>query len=248
MNTTSDKKIYAFDLDGTLCHTPGGNDYLNSTPIQYRINYVNQLARQGHTIIIFTARGCRSGLTPELQALTANQLKDWRITHHELIMGHKPHFDLLIDDKAVHVSRWERENPVGPPGIIAGSFDVMHPGYIEMFDDAIKVCSRLIVCLQERGKRPSFMSVEDRKMMLLSLKQVNEVIPYKTEADLLQVLKKNSPHVRILGEDYIDKDYTGMELHQDVYFINRKHGWSTTKLLQKIRGNRNRRNKELRYK
>ena len=52
--------VYCFDLDGTLCNTDG-NNYKDSTPKKERIEIVNTLYDQGHTILIDTARGCVSG-------------------------------------------------------------------------------------------------------------------------------------------------------------------------------------------
>ncbi len=90
---------YFIDLDNTLCRTIDG-DYINSQPIQERIDQVNNLKLLGHHITIWTARGSRSGI--DHSELTKNQLKEWDILHDELLMG-KPDFDLMIDDKCVNV-------------------------------------------------------------------------------------------------------------------------------------------------
>ncbi len=95
--------IYAFDLDNTLCKTEG-TDYKNSTPIQYRINRVNELYKK-HTIIIFTGRGSVSGIN--WRALTKKQLKEWGVKYHSLIMK-KPAYDLFIDDHCINVETWDR--------------------------------------------------------------------------------------------------------------------------------------------
>jgi|LauGreDrversion2_5_1035112.scaffolds.fasta_scaffold21093_2 mannose-6-phosphate isomerase-like protein (cupin superfamily) len=91
---------YFFDLDNTLCKT-NGNDYVNSIPILERIEYVNQLKKQGHTIIIWTARGSSSG--KDYQELTLKQINEWKINYNELIMG-KPDYDIYIDDKSFNVN------------------------------------------------------------------------------------------------------------------------------------------------
>ena len=87
---------YCVDIDNTLCITEG-TDYEHSIPIQPRIDFINYLYSQGHTIKIFTGRGSRSG--KDWRDLTERQLKEWGVLHHELIMG-KPHADYFIDDKA----------------------------------------------------------------------------------------------------------------------------------------------------
>lgn len=100
--------IYCFDLDNTLCHTEGG-DYENSTPLIHRIDKVNYLFDEGHTIKIFTARGSKTGL--DWTVLTESQLLRWNVKHHELILG-KPDTDLFIDDKAINseLFNWNIDN------------------------------------------------------------------------------------------------------------------------------------------
>jgi hypothetical protein len=92
-----DHKTFAFDLDGTLCSNTGGN-YEQALPFKDRISHVNSLHKSGHIILIFTARGATSGR--DLYSFTCRQLNTWGVKFDQLIMG-KPHFDLLIDDKAM---------------------------------------------------------------------------------------------------------------------------------------------------
>ena len=94
---------YAFDIDNTLVHTEG-SDYENSTPIQHRIDRVNRLFDEGHTIYLFTARGMASGR--DLQELTTKQMHQFGVKHHRIIMG-KPDVDLFVDDKAISVREWD---------------------------------------------------------------------------------------------------------------------------------------------
>lgn len=86
----------AFDLDGTLCTLTSGA-YELAEPFSERIAQVNKLGEQGNRIIVFTARGVTS--KRDLREFTIQQLNSWGLNFDELIMG-KPHFDLLIDDKA----------------------------------------------------------------------------------------------------------------------------------------------------
>jgi glycerol-3-phosphate cytidylyltransferase len=125
-------------------------------------------------------------------------------------------------------------------GVIAGNFDVMHPGYIKMFKECKKHCTWLIVLLHEDPslERPEKMkpilSLDDRKEMLYSLEMIDEVIAYSTEEILYEFLKGIDPDVRFLGDDYIEKDFTGKDLGIDIHYINRDHGWSTTKFKKQI--------------
>lgn len=89
--------VYCFDLDNTLCLS-NPDDYADSTPITERINIVNRLFEDGHTIIIHTARGSLTGL--DLWDLTSSQLQNWGVKHHALQLG-KPYADFYVDDKAI---------------------------------------------------------------------------------------------------------------------------------------------------
>ena len=65
--------------------------------------------------------------------------------------------------------------------------------------------------------------------VLNSLKQIDQIITYKTESDLYEILMAKQIDVRFLGDDYKNKSYTGDDLNIPVYFLNRDHGWSTTR-------------------
>lgn len=125
-------------------------------------------------------------------------------------------------------------------GVIAGSFDVLHPGYIKMFKEAATKCDCLIVLLQSDPtiERPEklkpILSYEERKEMLMELESVCGVIKYTYEAQLLDLLKTGDFNIRFLGDDYFNKPFTGDHLNIPIYYINRSHGWSTTKFKQLI--------------
>lgn len=91
--------IYVFDLDGTLCHTEGAN-YDASQPMMRRIERVNALYDEGHTIVIDTARGTTSG-ADQWWVLTREQLRIWGVKHHRLHLGTKQYGDVYVDDRAV---------------------------------------------------------------------------------------------------------------------------------------------------
>jgi glycerol-3-phosphate cytidylyltransferase len=120
-------------------------------------------------------------------------------------------------------------------GIIAGVFDVIHPGYMYMFRKSKQYCDHLIICLQTDAsiERPHklkpVLSWEERQEILLSIRYIDEVVKYTTEEDLLNILKTRQYNVRILGDDYVGKYATGQEYSDQIVYIEREHGWSTTK-------------------
>jgi len=89
--------IYCFDIDGTIFFTEG-LDYNDSKPIWERINKINQLFENGHTIKLHTARGTKTGI--DWREVTERQLEQFGVRYHELQLG-KPFADLYIDDKGV---------------------------------------------------------------------------------------------------------------------------------------------------
>ena len=92
--------IYVFDIDGTLCTLVKDAKYENAEPINKRISYVNKLYDEGNYIKLYTARGSQTGI--DWTEITKNQLANWQLKYHELIINCKPHGDLFIDDKAIN--------------------------------------------------------------------------------------------------------------------------------------------------
>lgn len=125
-------------------------------------------------------------------------------------------------------------------GVIAGNFDVIHPGYIAMFNECKKHCDYLIVCLhvdpsiERPEKLTPILHWSDRYKILDSLKQIDFIFQYQLEADLYDVLAGGEFDVRFLGDDYIDKPFTGNDLNIPIQYLNRDHGWSTTKFKKLI--------------
>jgi glycerol-3-phosphate cytidylyltransferase len=125
-------------------------------------------------------------------------------------------------------------------GFTCSCFDLLHAGHIAMLKEANNVCDYLIVGLQTDpsidGRKPRpVQSVYERYTQLKACKYVHEIIPYDTEQDLLNLLLTQHIDIRIIGEDYMQKDFTGMELGIPIHFNERKHTWSTTNLRKRVR-------------
>lgn len=222
--------IYCFDLDGTLCESVSDGDYTKAIPFKRAISKVNQLYDEGNEILIFTGRGSSSG--KDWTEQTKQQLELWQLKHHKLIMNVKPTYDIVIDDKAINAKEWRDKN-CDIRGVLAGAFDLIHPGYIRMFQYAKSKCGHLTVLLHEdpsveRDKLSPVHTLDERIEILTSIKWIDEVIAYKTEDDLYHLLKTQNYDLRFLGEDYADSGYTGNDLNIKIIFINRDHGYSTT--------------------
>ena len=125
-------------------------------------------------------------------------------------------------------------------GVIAGNFDVIHPGYIEMFKEMDRNCTVLIVLLhsdpsiERPHKLKPILKVEERKELLKSIRYVDDVFTYTYEAQLYDLLKLGEFDVRFLGDDYKGKPFTGDDLRIPIHYLDRSHGWSTTKFKKLI--------------
>ena len=233
---------YCFDLDGTICDTPSKDSkplYHEANPIPFMVEQVNRLFDEGNKIIIMTARGRGSG--KNWTDWTIKQLDMWGVKYHELEpMFHKPTADIFIDDKGINVEEWKKTRPE-KKGIIAGAFDVIHPGYIQMFKDAKTHCNHLTVALHddpstERShKLKPVQTVEERKEILLSIRYIDDVVSYKTEEEYLTYLRSGDYDMRFLGSDYINGKYTGKDINIDIVWLDReKHNYSTTRMKRLI--------------
>lgn len=124
-------------------------------------------------------------------------------------------------------------------GFTCGAFDLLHAGHIVMLKEASENCDRLIVGLQtdpsidRQNKNMPVQSVYERYIQLSAVKYVDRVIPYDTEQSLLDLIESTEFHVRFVGDDYIDSDFTGKGLHE-IYYTSRKHSFSTTNLRRKV--------------
>lgn len=233
--------VYCFDIDGTICHTEG-RKYEESVPFPDMVERINRLYADGHTIKLYTARGMSrfNGDTEAVYAAyhhpTYVQMQEWGINYHELILA-KPSYDVFVDDKNMPIEEFKRNHPL-KKGFLAGAFDILHPGYIAMLREAKANCDHLTVALHadpsiERPEKakPVF-SPSELEATLLSVSYVDKVIHYKTEDDLLFLLKNEPIDIRFLGDDYRGKEHLGFHLKTPIYYIERDHGWSHRKVVQ----------------
>ena len=125
-------------------------------------------------------------------------------------------------------------------GWTCGAYDLLHAGHIELFKDCKSKCEHLIVGLQSDPtldrpeKNKPIQTLEERLVMLQSIKYVDEIVIYHTEDDLYAILKAMKPNVRISGWDWRGKKFTGCDLDMEYYFHHRLHNWSTTNLRKRV--------------
>ncbi len=129
-------------------------------------------------------------------------------------------------------------------GITFSAFDLLHAGHVKMLEDAKRVCDYLICGLQtdptinRPEKNKPVQTVVERYIQLKACKHVDEIVPYATEQDLEDILRAFKLDVRIVGEEYKDKAFTGRtfceENNIDLYFNKRNHRFSSSRLRKEV--------------
>ena len=124
----------------------------------------------------------------------------------------------------------------GRIGFTAGNFDLLHPGYIYTFETAKKHCDYFMVFLQRDPSETRYTKYKpviplyERYKTLMAIQYIDEVVTYQTEEELLHLIELYKPSLRILGDDYIGKRFTGDHLPIEVLYTTRAHNWSTTRI------------------
>jgi glycerol-3-phosphate cytidylyltransferase len=129
-------------------------------------------------------------------------------------------------------------------GITFSAFDLLHAGHVRMLEEAKQHCDYLIVGLQtdptidRPEKNKPTQSVVERYIQLKGCKFVDEIIPYTTEQDLQDILQALPIDVRILGEEYRNKNFTGREycekMEIKLVFNKRNHRFSSSGLRKEV--------------
>jgi glycerol-3-phosphate cytidylyltransferase len=129
-------------------------------------------------------------------------------------------------------------------GFTASAFDLLHSGHVAMLKEAKSNCDYMIVGLQtdptidRPEKNKPIQSVFERYVQLEGCKYIDEIIPYATEQDLLDILLTYKIDVRFIGEEYKTKDFTGKQLCVDkdieIHYNSRQHLFSTSGLRKRI--------------
>jgi glycerol-3-phosphate cytidylyltransferase len=129
-------------------------------------------------------------------------------------------------------------------GFTASTFDLLHAGHISMLREAKEHCDYLICGLQidpsvdRPSKNSPIQTIVERQVQLSAVKYVDEIIVYRTEQDLEDILEMYHIDIRILGDEYRDKDFTGKDICKkrgiQLYFNKRDHRFSSSELRRQV--------------
>ena len=129
-------------------------------------------------------------------------------------------------------------------GFTCSAFDLLHAGHVQMLREAKEQCDYLLVGLQvdptidRPEKNAPAQSIVERYTQLKGVTYVDEIIPYRTEEDLEDILSMYHIDVRVLGEEYRDKTFTGRAICLrrgiELYYNKREHRFSTSDLRKRV--------------
>lgn len=129
-------------------------------------------------------------------------------------------------------------------GITCSTFDLLHAGHILMLEECKKYCDYLICALQvdptidRPEKNKPIQSLVERYIQLEAVKYVDKIVPYTTEEELITIFSSLDLNVRIIGEDYKNKDFTAKDIcHKrniTLVYNKRDHNFSSSTLRQRI--------------
>jgi glycerol-3-phosphate cytidylyltransferase len=128
----------------------------------------------------------------------------------------------------------------GRIGFTCSSFDLLHAGHIAMLEEAKAQCEFLVVGLLDDPtadrdtKNKPVQTMFERWVQLQDSRSVDMIIPFSKESDIVDMLLMIRPDVRILGEEYRDKEFTGYLLDIPLYFNKRLHSFSSRELRQRV--------------
>ena len=134
------------------------------------------------------------------------------------------------------------DNMIGRPiGFTCSTFDLLHAGHILMLAECKTICDYLIVAVQSDPtidrpdvKNKPVQSIVERYVQLSAVKFIDQIIVYDTERDLEDLLMFLPISVRIIGEEYKDKEFTGKQICEDrgikIWYNSRNHRFSSSEL------------------
>ena len=124
---------------------------------------------------------------------------------------------------------------------VNGTFDVLHKGHLELLNYAKSLGDYLIVGIdtdervrEKKGKSRPVNSAEDRALMLVNLKAVDEVQYFSSDDELENLVKSIKPDIMIVGSDWKDKSVIGSYYAAKLIFFDRIDEYSSTKIIQSI--------------
>lgn len=125
-------------------------------------------------------------------------------------------------------------------GWINGTFDVIHAGHIELFRLAKENCDYLVVGTDTdsrisylKGPSRPINKLDNRVKVLESIKFIDKVVTFSTDEYLRELIKNHKCNIMFIGEEYKNKPIVGSDLFEEIVYIPKYDGLSSTQILNK---------------
>lgn len=124
---------------------------------------------------------------------------------------------------------------------VNGCFDILHPGHIKLFEYAKSLGDELIVAIDSdkrvkemKGDSRPFNNQTTRKIILQSIKYIDDVLIFQSEEQLIEIVKNEKPDIMVVGSDWKGKTVVGSDYAKEVRFFDRIPGYSTTEAIERF--------------
>ena len=125
---------------------------------------------------------------------------------------------------------------------VNGTFDILHPGHIELFKIASSLGDKVIVGLdsdlkvnQDKGSGRPINDICYRKTMLEAIRYIDLVLTFGSRQELEDLIKLYNPDILMVGSDWKNGEVVGREYAKKVSFFNRFGGYSSTEVIRKCK-------------
>jgi D-beta-D-heptose 7-phosphate kinase/D-beta-D-heptose 1-phosphate adenosyltransferase len=124
-----------------------------------------------------------------------------------------------------------------------GTFDVLHAGHIKLFREARKLAGpggKVVVGTDSddrirelKGPTRPINNLYDRIDFLRAIKYIDEVVAFSSADNLEAFIKRYSPDILLIGDDYKDKPIVGSQYAKEIVYFPRYGGLSSTNIVGK---------------
>jgi len=123
-----------------------------------------------------------------------------------------------------------------------GTFDILHPGHIELFKVARTLGNKVVVATDtdekikaDKGDHRPVNNLCHRVAMLEAIKYIDVVHTFGSRQELEGLIQLYNPDILLLGSDWQGGDVVGIEYAKGVRFLPRVGGYASSKTIERIK-------------